>query len=462
MNAKQSDRQQQRAQMMLNEPISRVIPKMAIPTIVAFIINSVYSLADTYFVSALGTEATAAVSVNASLDQLIMMTGSLLAIGANSYIARLLGEGKNQKASTVLSSAFFIAFGLGFALMLVGVTFMTPMVRLLGATPTCEQYSIEYATYVLLAAPFMASSFVMNQCLRSEGSATLSMIGMGFGGILNCVLDPIFIFGLDMGVAGASLATAISKLVSFAILIYPYITKHSLLHLSIRNCRPTVSILTQIISVGSSSMFRSLLAVVAGIMLNKLAGNISDSVLAGIGVTTKIMMFPFSIILGFGSGFQPVAGFNWGAKRYDRVRESYRFSAIVALVGAGVMALVVAIFANPIITAFAGTDPQMQEIGALSIRLQCLALPVHAWVAVVNMFCVGLGNARGAFILATARQGTCFIPILYPMAYLMGAYGVASAQAAADVLTLVLAVPIIIKMLRKVSDAEKGLAQETV
>ena len=455
MNAKNAARQQQRAQMMLNDPISRVIPKMAIPTIVAFLINSIYSLADTYFVASIGTEATAAVSVNASLDQLIMMAGSLLAIGANSYIARLLGEGKEKKASVVLSSAFFIAFGLGLALTIIGITFMTPMVRLLGATPTCEQYAIEYATYVLLAAPFMASSFVMNQCLRSEGSATLSMIGMGFGGILNCVLDPIFIFGLDMGVSGASLATAISKVVSFAILIFPYITKRSLLHLSIRNCRPTANILMQIISVGSSSMFRSLLAVVAGIMLNDLAGNISDSVLAGIGVTTKIMMFPFSIILGFGSGFQPVAGFNWGAKRYDRVRESYRFSAIVALVGAGIMALVTAIFANPIITAFAGTDPQMQEIGALSIRLQCLALPVHAWVAVVNMFCVGLGNARGAFILATARQGTCFIPILYPMAYLMGAYGVASAQAVADVLTLVLAVPIIIKMLKKVSDAEK-------
>ena len=459
MNEKQNNRQQQRAQMMLNDPISRVIPRMAIPTIVAFLINSIYSLADTYFVSSLGTNATAAVSVNASLDQLIMMTGSLLAIGANSYIARLLGEGKDKKASTVLSSAFFIAFGLGLALTLVGITFMTPMVRLLGATPTCEQYSIDYATYVLLAAPFMASSFVMNQCLRSEGSATLSMIGMGFGGILNCLLDPIFIFTFDMGVAGASLATAISKLVSFAILIFPYITRRSLLHLSIRNFHPTVNILSQIVSVGSSSMFRSALAVVAGIMLNDLAGNISDSVLAGIGVTTKIMMFPFSIILGFGSGFQPVAGFNWGAKRYDRVRESYRFSSIVALVGAGVMALVVAIFANPIITAFAGTDPQMQEIGALSIRLQCIALPIHAWVAVVNMFCVGLGNARGAFILATARQGSCFIPILYPMAYLMGEYGVASAQAAADVLTLVLAIPIIISMMKKVSDAEKGLLQ---
>ena len=457
MNTKHSERQQQRAQLMLNEPISRVIPKMAIPTIVAFIITSIYSLADTYFVSVLGTNATAAVSVNASLDQLIMMAGSLLAIGANSYIARLLGEGKDKKASTVLSSAFFIAFGLGLALTIFGIIFMTPMVRLLGATPTCEQYSIDYATYVLLAAPFMASSFVMNQCLRSEGSATLSMIGMGFGGILNCILDPIFIFSLDMGVAGASLATAISKLVSFAILIFPYITRRSLLHLSIRNFRPTVNILTQIVTVGSSSMFRSLLAVVAGIMLNDLAGNISDSVLAGIGVTTKIMMFPFSIILGFGSGFQPVAGFNWGAKRYDRVRESYRFSSMVALVGAGIMALFVALLANPIITAFAGTDPQMQEIGALCIRLQCLALPVHAWVAVVNMFCVGLGNARGAFLLATARQGSCFIPILYPMAYLMGAYGIASVQAVADVLTLVLAVPIIIKMLKKVSEAEKAL-----
>ena len=231
--------QSQRRDMLLNEPISRLIPKMAVPTIVAFLINSIYSLADTYFVSSLGTNATAAVSVNASLDQLSMMCGSLLAVGANSYIARLLGEGQDKKASQVLSTAFFSAFGIGALLMVFGNIFILPMVRLLGATPTCEQYAVDYATYVLYAAPFMATSFVMNQCLRSEGSATLSMFGMGFGGILNCVLDPIFIFGLDMGVAGASLATAISKVVSFAILIFPYITRRSLLHLSIRNFHPT-------------------------------------------------------------------------------------------------------------------------------------------------------------------------------------------------------------------------------
>ncbi len=452
MNAKEQQ-QQARREMLLNEPISRVIPKMAIPTIVAFLINSIYSLADTYFVSSLGTNATAAVSVNSSLDQLIMMCGSMLAIGANSYIARLLGQGDEKKASQVLSTSFFTAGGLGLLLLIFGSIFMRPMVQLLGATPTCEQYSIEYASYVLLAAPFMATSFVMNQCLRSEGSATLSMVGMGFGGILNCVLDPIFIFGFDMGVAGASLATAISKVVSFSILIFPYITRRSLLHLSIRNVRFSKDIVSTVVSMGSSSMFRSGLSVVAAIILNDLAGNISDSVLAGIGVCTKIMMFPFSIILGFGSGFQPVAGFNWGARQYGRVEECYRFASKVALIGSIIMAAFVAIFADQIILIFAGSDPEMRAIGRWCMWSQCLALPIHGWVAVVNMLCVGLGNAKGAFLLSTARQGTCFLPILYPMAWLMGAYGIASAQALADILTLILAIPMMIAMSRKIRTA---------
>ena len=445
--------------MMLNEPIHRVIPKMAVPTIVAFLITTIYSLADTYFVSSLGESATAAVSVNSSLDQLIMMCGSMLAVGANSYIARLLGQGNQKKASQVLSTSFFAASALGLVLLVFGSIFMTPMVRLLGATPTCEQHSIDYATYVLLAAPFMASNFVMNQCLRSEGSATLSMIGMGIGGVLNCFLDPIFIFTLDMGVAGASLATAISKLVSFAILIFPYITRRSVLRLSIRNFCPSRDIVSKVVSMGSSSMFRSGLAVVAGIMLNNLAGDISDSVMAGVGVTNKIMMFPFGIILGFGNGFQPVAGFNWGAKRYDRVEESYRFSAWVALIGATAMAVLFAVFVDPIIGLFAGDSPEMRKIGILCTITQCIALPIHAWVAIVNMLCVGLGNAKGAFILSTARQGSCFVPILYPLAWAFGAYGVASVQAVADVLTLAMAIPIVIAMTKKIRQA-RALAEQ--
>jgi len=443
--------------MMLNEPVYKVIPKMAVPTIIAFLINSIYSLADTYFVSSLGTNATAAVSVNSSLDQLIMMCGSMLALGANSYIARLMGQGNDKKASQVLSTAFFTAFAIGATLTVFGNIFMLPMVRLLGATPTCEQYSIQYATYVLLAAPFMATNFVMNQCLRSEGSATLSMVGMGAGGILNIILDPIFIFDLNMGVAGASLATAISKVVSFAILVFPYLTRRSMLHLSWRNIRYSRDIVVNVVSVGSSSMFRSGLAVVSAIMLNDIAGNISDSVLAAVGVCNKVMMFPFGIILGFGSGFQPVAGFNWGAKRYDRVESCYRFSSWAALIGATVMGVGLALFTDQLIVAFAGTDPEMHRIGALCMRLQCLALPIHAWVAVVNMLCTGLGNARGAFLLATARQGSCFIPILFPLAHFFGAYGVASVQALADVLTLIPAIPLAIIMSKKIRTAKESI-----
>ena len=461
MSANADARRLQRSTLMVNEPIPRLILKMSVPTIVAFLINSIYSLADTYFVSSLGESATAAVGVNSALDQLIMMCGSMLAIGANSYIARLLGAGQEKKASQVLSTAFFLAFGLGLTLTVFGSIFIHPMVRMLGATETCHQYAVDYATYVLLAAPFMAASFVMNQCLRSEGSATLSMIGMGAGGILNCILDPIFIIGFDMGVVGASLATAISKLVSFAILIFPYITRRSMLRLSIRNFNFCKEIIYKVVSVGSSSMFRSGLAVVAGILLNKMAGKIDgDALLGGISVSTKIMMFPFSIILGFGAGFQPVAGFNWGAKRYDRVQQSFRFCSILAIVGAVAMSAVLALFAEPIMGAFGKSSVLQTEYGAACIRLQCLALPIHAWVALVNMLCAGLGKARGAFLLATSRQGTCFIPVLYPLVYFFQANGIVSVQAVADILSLALAIPIAINVTRQIKAARAGQTQE--
>lgn len=452
-----NDRQAQREQLLLLEPLPRVIMKMAVPSIAGFLITAIYNLADTFFVSGLGESATAAVSVNASLDQIIMMAGSMLAVGAASYVSRLLGARSREKADRVLSTAFFLAFAFGLAVAVLGTAFMRPMVRLLGATDTCEQYAMEYATYVLIVAPFMAANFVMNQCLRAEGSSMRSMLGMGFGGILNCFLDPIFIFGMDMGVAGASMATAISKLVSFSILIFPYVTRRSVLRLSLRCFRPSRDSIVQIVTVGSSSMFRSGLAVLSAIVLNNIAGNISDAVLAGIGVSNKIMMFPFGIILGFGTGFQPVAGFNWGAKRYDRVLEGYRFAAWTAVIGAAVMGLLLAAFARPLIGLFAkaGHAQEMREIGALCIRLQCLALPIHGWVAVVNMFCAGLGNARGALLLSTSRQGTCFLPIVYPMSWLWGANGVAAVQAVADALSLILAIPLIRSVLRQIQTADR-------
>ena len=456
------NRQLQREDVMLRGSLPRVITRMALPSIVSFLITSIYNIADTYFVSDLGESAQAAISVNASLDQIIMMAGSMMAVGAASYISRLLGAKDKEKADRVLSTAFFMAAVFGAVVTVLGVSFMRPMVRLLGATDTCEQYAVDYATYVVLVAPFMAANFVMNQCLRAEGSAMLSMIGMGFGGILNCFLDPIFIIHLDMKVAGASLATAISKLVSFAILVFPYITRRSVLHLTVRKFRPSRNILSEVFTVGSSSMFRSGLAVISAIVLNNIAGGISDAVLAGVGVSTKVMMFPFSAILGFGTGFQPVAGFNWGARQYDRVKESYRFASRAAIIGALVMGLSLALFAPALVGVFAKADQsaEMIAVGTLCIRLQCLALPIQSWVAVVNMLCAGLGDARGALLLSTSRQGTCFLPIVYPMAWAWKANGISAVQAVADLLTLFLAFPLIRRINRKIQAAADAQAPE--
>jgi putative MATE family efflux protein len=437
---------------MLTAPLPKIITKMAFPTIVSFLITSIYSLADTYFVSSLGTNATAAVTVNGTLDQIIMMAGSMLAVGAASYISRLLGAKNEERANRVLSTAFFLALFFGIVVMVLGLLFMHPMVRLFGATDTCEQYSIEYATYVLLVAPFMATNFVMNHCLRAEGSAMRSLVGMGIGGIINCILDPFFILpiGLNLGVAGASIATAISKMISFVILLYPYLKKQAILHLKLINFRPDKDILYQILSIGSSSFFRSGLAVLAGILLNRIAGQISDSVLAGIGVSTRIMMFPFGIILGFGQGFQPVAGYSFGARHFDRVKQSYRFASAVAIIGGAVMGLILGIFAENVIALFAKTDEHMLSIATLCIRLQCIVLPVHAWVMVVNMLCGGTGYALFAFLLSISRQGVCLLPILHLFARLWGETGVASVQAAADLLSLLLAIPIIIITLKRI------------
>ena len=440
-----------RAELLRSGPLTSTILQMAFPSIISFLITSIYNLADTYFVSSLGTQATAAVSVNQSLDMVIMMMGSLLGVGSGSLISRLLGAREKEKADKVLSTNFTLAFLLGALVMTFGTIFMHPLVRLLGATATCEQYSMQYATYVLMAAPFMTANFVMNQCLRAEGSAMLSMVGMGFGGVLNCFLDPLFIFKFGLGVAGASMATAISKLVSFCILIFPYLRGTSMLHLRIKNIVIDFKMLGEVCSIGSSSMFRTAFSVISGIILNKLAGQISDSVLAGIGVCNKIMMFPFGFVIGFGQGFQPVSGFNWGAKQYDRVLESYHISGRIAFCGAAVMGALIGIFADPLIGLFSSYDAEMLSIGALAIRLQCAALPIHAWVAIVNMLCVSVGKAKGALALSTARQGTCFLPIVFPMAALWGATGLAAVQTAADVLTLALAFPIRKKMLNVIA-----------
>lgn len=402
-----------RSDMMLNMPVTRLLIKMSVPTIISMLITSFYNMADAYFVHYLGTAATGAVGVNFAIEQIIMTTGSFLATGANSYIARLLGAQNTEKASCILSTAFFTSMLLGAVISIFGLIFIDPLVVLLGATESAKPFAVDYGGYILYAAPFMAANFVLNQCLRSEGSAAYSMFGMLAGGILNIFLDPLFIFVFNMGISGAAIATSLSKIVSFVILILPYLRRKSMLQLSIRNVRFFLSDVLEVASIGSASLFRTALGVISGIIINNIAGNNSDACLAAISVTTKIMMVPFAIFLGFGQGFQPTCGFNWGAGRYDRVRKLLKTATIMSLTASTLIGLAVGFLAAPIIREFSVNDPEMIAIGEICLRSQCLAMPVHAWGVVINMLYAGLGKAKGALLLGTSRQGTCFLPMVF-------------------------------------------------
>ena len=444
---------------MLDTPISRLVPRMALPSIAGMLVTSAYNLADTLFVSRLGTNATGAVGVNGSIDLLIMMAGSLFATGAASYTSRLLGARKDQHAREVLSTCYFIALFLGAAVLFLGFAFQDKMLYLLGANEEILPYSEQYCRYILLAAPFMATSFVLNQCLRAEGSAIYSMIGMVTGAVLNIALDPIFIFSCGWGVAGASAATAISKLVSWCILMIPYWRKQTLLTIRPDQIRFRWKDIKEVCSMGSASFFRSGLGTLAGIVLNRIAVTFGTSALAAISVSNRITMFMTSACLGFGQGFQPVAGYSWGAGRYDRVREGFRFSAIACVAGISLAAALVAIFARPLLLLFTRDDAELVRLGVFSLRMQCLAMPFHGFAIIVNMLCAGIGRPVPTLLLGMSRQGICFFPILPVMVRLFGVWGVASVQGAADMLVMVLAVPIAIRVMRDVRRREADQEQ---
>lgn len=450
MENQETSFQTARQRMMLDTPVPRLVFKMALPTIVSMLVMSFYNMADTYFVSHLGTAATGAVGINLSLMSFIQMLGTALAMGANSFIARLLGQKRNEDAAKVLSVAFFLSVGIGLVTLVLGLLFMEPLVVLMGARDEVIPYAMDYATYILLAAPFMMGVFVLNQCLRAEGAATLSMIGVVSGSLLNIGLDPIFISTFGLGVAGAAIATAISKVVSFIILVIPYLRARTVIRLSIHDFKPNREIAAELIKMGFPTLARTGLTTLANIVTNNVASAFSVSALAAISVVNKIMTFVSSAVLGFGQGYQPVAGFNWGAERYDRVKKSFWFSSLVSVFSVSALGIAAAVFAPQLMMAFTEYDQEMVEIGALAIRMQCLAMPSVAWVIIVNMTYAGLGKAAGAAILSVVRQGVFFIPMVLLLPRLFDVYGLASVQGAADMLTLILSVPLSVTILREI------------
>ncbi|MBQ7937743.1 MAG: MATE family efflux transporter [Oscillospiraceae bacterium] len=433
---------------MTEAPVGGLIAKLAVPCIVSMLVTSFYNMADTFFVGQLkSNSATGAVGIVFSMMAIIQAVGFFFGHGSGNFISRELGKKNYHEAEKMAATGFFSAFAAGILIMIAGEVFIEELAYLLGSTETILPYTKDYLGAILLGAPWITSSFVLNNQLRFQGNATYAMFGITFGAVLNIVLDPVLIFGFDMGISGAGYATVISQFVSFCVLLYG-MQKHGNIKIKLSNIQFKFYYYKNIFGGGFPSLARQGLASIATISLNHAAGPFGDEVIAAMGVVQRIVMFGASSMIGFGQGFQPFCGFNFGAGLYKRVKEGFYFcvkTSAVFLLGIAALGFV---FAPQLISLFRD-DPKVIEIGAFALRLQCVTFVTHSWIVLSNMMTQVIGRTVPATFLATARQGLFFIPAVLILSSAIGVTGIQLAQPIADIGTLLCAIPIQLKILKE-------------
>ena len=450
--------QEQRYIKMTETPISRLIPSLAIPTIISMLVTSIYNMADTFFVGKINTSATAAVGIVFPLMAMIQAFGFFCGHGSGNYISRQLGAHNFEDASKMSATGFVSAFVLGLGILVVGFLFTDPLLRIMGSTETILPYARSYMRIILIGAPYMTASLVLNNQLRFQGSTFCSMIGITTGAVLNIVLDPLFIFVLDMGVAGAALATIISQFVSFCLLITGTFRGGNL-RLNLRDFSPSLKYYQNIVKGGAPSLFRQGLGSFATVCLNLMAGPYGDAAIAAMSIVTRISQFAASVVIGFGQGFQPVCGFNYGAKLFKRVQEGFWFCVKFCTSVLLVAAVCGWIFSPNLIGIFLKTDPLVIEYGSQALRLQALTFPLVGWITIANMMLQTIGKTVKASLLAMSRQFLFFVPVILTLPGFLGILGVQFSQPIADFCSFLLAVPLSISVLREMSHEQEQLEQ---
>ncbi|MCR1824898.1 MATE family efflux transporter, partial [Terrisporobacter muris] len=427
---------------MTNTPIPKLVSSLAIPTIISMLITSIYNMADTYFVSQLGTSASAATGIVFSLMAIIQAIAFAIGIGSGSTISRRLGEQNKEEADILGSSGFVTSLVFGFILLVFGNIFIEPLMIILGSTETILPYSISYAKYILFAAPFMATSFILNNILRAEGKANLAMVGISIGGIINIILDPIFIFSFKLGISGAAIATATSQFISFIILFSFYLRRKTIVQFSIKKISRNINTYFIILKNGMPSFFRQGLASIATVALNFNAGNYGDSAVAAMSIVGRICMLIFCVVIGYGQGYQPVVGYNYGAKNYHRVKESFLFTLKVGTSIMTVLAIIGFILSPKIMSWFI-SDLEVIKIGTNALRYQCLVMPLMTLGVLSNMTFQAVGKPLHATFLTSCRQGIFFLPLIIILPKLFSLKGVEITQPISDILTFIISIPFI-------------------
>ena len=436
---KMSEKERLQYEKLVLMPISKLIPFLAVPTVISMMVTMIYNLVDAFFVGKLGTSASAAIGIVLGVQSIIQAFGFMLGHGAGSLISVQLGRGNRKAADRLLSTSFFTA--MGFSVLLSGFCFcfLHPLMRLMGSTETILPYSSNYAAYILLSGPALMCSCVLNNVMRYEGKAVFAMIGLVAGGVLNMIGDPILMFGLGLGIDGAGLSTAISQYISFGILLYMFLSGRTISRISIRSYTRDLRELLEILKVGFPSLIRQMLNSLSTMTLNNSAMPYGDAAIAAMSIVGRITMFIGSAMIGLGQGFQPVSAFNFGAKKYGRVREAFSFTVKTGTFILGALGILGMIMPEAVVHLFRD-DPEVVTIGATALRFQCIAVFMQAFSVSANMMFQSIGRSREASFLATLRSGLFYIPLLIILPRFAGLLGIQSAQMWSDILTTVVCV----------------------
>ena len=449
-----------RYRRLTETPVPRLVLSLAVPTVISMSISAIYNIVDSWFVGHISTVATAGVGVAFAYQSLIQATGFFFGHGSGNYMSRALGARDAEGAGKMAATGFLSSFLMGLVFMVLGLCFMTPLSRLLGATPDVVPYSNAYLKWILIATPFLVSQMTLNNQLRLQGNAMLAMIGIAAGAVLNIFFDWLLIDRLDLGVQGASMATLISQFISWFLLLWAT-TLDGNVHIRLRNFAPTFDRLREIGAGGLPSLMRQSLSSISAICMNWAAASYAlqgqeASTIAAFTVVARVMQTAMAVILGVGQGFQPVCGFNWGARLYGRVRQSYQFTISMCVVILLVTSTLGWVFAPQIISFFRDEDPELIRIGTTVLRWQCVAFPLVGLTTPTNMLLQNIRRTGRATLLAMSRHGFAFYPTLFILPAIWGLQGLEATMATADVITFSIALPFAIGMIRELSARERG------
>lgn len=443
--------QDKKLALLGNASIPTALLAMGVPTMIGMLVNAFYNLVDAYFVGGLGEIQMGAISVVYPLGQVVVGLGLLFGNGAASYISRLLGHGNREIADKVASTALYGGLLAGAVLITFSILFLNPVLRLLGATDSILPYAVTYAEIYIISCIFNEFNVTMNNIATSEGSAKTTMLALLTGAVINIALDPLFIYAFHLGVAGAALATAVSQAVSTSIYLFYIFGKKSVFHFRIRDCSFTKDIMAEIFKIGIPTLAFQLLTSLSISLTNNAAGNYGDPAIAGMGVVTRLISMGSLSVFGFIKGFQPIAGYSYGAKKFDRLFEAIKTSLIFSTAFCMAFGLILALFPEAIVSLFTKSDGEMIRIGAAALRANGFSIIFFGASTVYSSLFLALGKAKEGFLLGSLRQGICFIPLILILPPIWGLNGILYATPLADVLTAMVTVFMAISLHKKLN-----------